>query len=406
MTELAAILRDLGPSVLGSLVRRYRDFAACEDAVQEALLLASSQWPRDGRPDDARAWLIQVARRRMTDRVRADSSRRKLEEVVVSLMPIEAQAELVARDDTLELFYMCCHPALSKSSAIALTLRALGGLTTAAIARAFLVPEATMAQRLSRARASIKKSDAPVEAPEASERDARLGAVMHVLYLIFSEGYLASSGAEVQRCDLSSEALRLARLLHGLLPDDPEVTGLLALMLLTDARRHARTGPVGELIPLDAQDRSLWDRAAIEEGAALVVSAFERGAVGPYQLQAAIASLHDEATSTDATDWPQILVLYGVLLHMSDNPMVALNHAIAVAMVKGAVAGLAELEGIAPRLGGHHRVDATRAHLLERAGRRVEAIEAFERAAAKTASLPERDYLRVQAARLRHSPNP
>jgi RNA polymerase sigma factor (sigma-70 family) len=402
VTELESILRELTPSVLGALVRRYRDLEACEDAVQEALLMAATQWGRDGRPDNARAWLIQVASRRMTDHVRAEASRRKREGVVVSLVPAEAQAELVALDDTLDLFTMCCHPSLSKSSAIALTLRAVGGLTTAEIARAFLVPEATMGQRLSRARASIKTSNVPIEVPEPAERKARLGAVMHVLYLIFSEGYVASSGADVHRVDLSNEAIRLARLLHDVVPEDPEVTGLLALMLLTDARREARTGPVGELIPLGVQDRALWNRALIDEGAALIGSAFERGAVGPYQLQAAIASLHDEATSTETTDWPQILLLYGALLRLNDHPMVALNHAIAVAMVKGAEAGLAQLDTLDAKLGGHYRLDATRAHLLERAARRDEAIAAFERAAAKTASLPEREYLRVKAARLRH----
>jgi RNA polymerase sigma factor (sigma-70 family) len=404
VTELESLLRELTPSVLGALVRRYRDLEACEDAVQEALLTAATQWGRDGRPDNTRAWLIQVASRRMTDRVRAEASRRKREAVVVSLVPAEAHAELVARDDTLDLFTMCCHPSLSKSSAIALTLRAVGGLTTAEIARAFLVPETTMGQRLSRARASIKTSNVPIEVPEPAERKARLGAVMHVLYLIFSEGYVASSGADVHRVDLSNEAIRLARLLHDVVPEDPEVTGLLALMLLTDARRDARTGPVGELIPLDVQDRALWNRALIDEGATLIGSAFESGTVGPYQLQAAIASLHDEATSTETTDWPQIRLLYGALLHRNDHPMVALNHAIAVAMVEGAEAGLAQLETLDAKLGGHYRLDATRAHLLERAGRRDEAIAAFERAAAKTASVPERDYLRVKAARLRHPP--
>jgi RNA polymerase sigma factor (sigma-70 family) len=403
VTELGSILRAQRPSVLGALVRRYRDLEACEDAVQEALIVAATQWSKGGLPESPRAWLIQVASRRMTDRARAEASRQRREALVVSLVPAEAQAELVARDDTLDLFTMCCHPALSKSSAIALTLRAVGGLTTAEIARAFLVPEATMAQRLSRARASIKASTVPIEVPEPAERALRLGAVMHVLYLIFSEGYVASSGAEVHRVDLSSEAIRLARLLREVAPDDPEVTGLLALMLLTDARRDARTGPVGELIPLDEQDRALWNRALIDEGAALIGAAFEQGAVGPYQLQAAIASLHDEATSTETTDWPQIRLLYRTLLHLHDHPMVALNHAIAVAMVEGAEAGLAELDALDARLGGHYRLDATRGHLLERAGRRDAAIAAFERAAAKTASLPEREYLRVKVARLRHA---
>ncbi len=402
------LLRELAPQVLGALVRRFRDFESCEDAVQEALLAASVQWPRDGVPDDPRSWLVRVAARRLSDRVRADAARRRREELVMSLVPPEEQLALSpdldasARDDTLALLFMCCHPALSAASAVALTLRAVGGLTTAEIARAYLVPEATMAQRISRAKANIQASGVSFEPPTPADVEARLGSVLHVLYLIFSEGYVASGGSELVRTDLSGEALRLARLLHRLLPEDPEVEGLLALVLLTDARRAARTGPDGGLVPLDRQDRSRWDRAAIEEGTALVTRAFARGAVGPYQLQAAIASLHDEAPSTEETDWPQILALYGVLLRIEDNPMVALSHAVAVAMVRGPAAGLARLEelGKDPRLAGHFRLFAVRAHLLERAGDTAGAIEAYRTAAQKTASTPERDFLLLQAARL------
>jgi predicted RNA polymerase sigma factor len=373
--------------------------------VQQALMAAAQRWPGDGVPEDPRAWLIRVASRRMIDHVRAEVARRRREELVVSLVPAEDQLVLPEeggeRDDTLTLLFMCCHPALSPSSAIALTLRAVGGLTTAEIARAFLVPEATMAQRISRAKQSIRASGAPFELPTAEDAATRLAAVLHVLYLIFSEGYTASSGAELTRSDLSSEALRLTRLLHRLLPDDGEVAGMLALMLLTDARRAARTGPAGELIPLDEQDRSRWDAAAIAEGVALISATLPRGAVGAYQLQAAIAAVHDEAASAEETDWPQILALYGVLLEMSDNPMVALNHAIAVAMVEGPAAGLARLDALAgdERLAGHYRLEAVRGHLLERAGDREKAREYYRRAAERTTSAPERDYLLMKAAR-------
>jgi RNA polymerase sigma factor (sigma-70 family) len=396
--------------VLSSLVRRYRDLGACEDALQEAMFAAARQWPERGVPDDPRAWLTSVAIRRMVDHVRAETARRLRESIVVSLVPPEEQLALSAddalaasRDESLELFFMCCHPSLSNASAIALTLRAVGGLTTAEIARAFLVPEATMAQRLSRAKQTISSSGVPFEAPEPAELQRRLGAVMHVLYLIFSEGYVASAGPELQRVDLSSEALRLARLLRRLLPHEAEVAGLLALMLLTDARRAARTGPAGELIPLDQQDRSKWDRAQIDEGTQLITTTFARGAVGPYQLQAAIAALHDAAPSTEKTDWEEIVSLYAVLLRLNDNPMVALSHAIALSMVQGPEAGLSrlvELEKDA-RLGGSHRLDAARGHLLERKGDQRGAIAAYLRAAGKTASAPERDYLLLQAARLR-----
>ncbi|HEX7240432.1 MAG TPA: DUF6596 domain-containing protein, partial [Longimicrobiaceae bacterium] len=303
-------------------------------------------------------------------------------------------------DDTLALLFMCCHPALTPASAIALTLRAVGGLTTAEIARAFLVPEATMAQRISRAKASIKASGTSFDMPAPEERAGRLASVLHVLYLVFNEGYASSSGPELQRTDLSGEAIRLARVLRGLLPDDGEVAGLLALMLLTDARRAARTGPHGELIPLDEQDRTQWDRELIAEGIALVPDALSRGAVGPYGLQAAVAAVHDEAARAEDTDWPQILALYGVLERISDNPMVSLNRAVAAAMVQGPEAGLELLEPLDAKLGGHHRLDAVRAHLYERAGDRERALAHYRAAAERTASIPERDYLTLRAARL------
>jgi RNA polymerase sigma factor (sigma-70 family) len=403
------LLRDLAPQVLGVVVRRYRDFAACEDAVQEALIAAARHWPDEGLPDNPRAWLIQVASRRLTDHLRAETARRNREQLVVSLVPPDEQVALaldseqpVERDDTLELLFMCCHPALSPASAIALTLRAVGGLTTAEIARAFLVPEATMAQRISRAKQTIKDLGVAFGMPAPSEAPSRLEAATHVLYLMFSEGYAASSGVEVVRTDLSGEALRLTRMLQHLLPDDTEVAGLMALLLLTDARRAARSGPAGELVPLDKQDRTRWDRDAIAEGIALISATLPRGKVGPYQLQAAVAALHDEAPSTNATDWPQILALYTVLRRMSDNPMIDLNCAVATAMVEGPAAGLKRLDRVEadPRLAGHHRLDAVRAHLLERAGERQRAVALYRRAAQRTTSLAERNYLLAHAARL------
>ncbi len=400
------LLRDLAPQVLGVVLRRFRDFAACEDAVQEALIAAAAQWPRDGIPGNPRGWLIQVAVRRMTDHLRSEASRRNRETVVADETPVVAPAPQgepeTDRDDTLLLLFMCCHPALSPASAIALTLRAVGGLTTTEIAKAFLVPESTMAQRISRAKQSIKRSGAPFRLPDAGERARRLSSVLHVLYLVFNEGYTTSGGADLHRTDLSNEAIRLARAVHELLPEDGEVAGLLALMLLTDARRAARTGPGGDLVPLDEQDRALWDARAIAEGVELVSAALRKGAVGEYQLQAAIAAVHDEAPRAEDTDWPQILALYGVLKRVSDNPMVTLSHAIAAAMVDGPKAGL---ELLAPldadeRLAGHHRLDAVRAHLLERAGERDAAVALYRAAAEKTTSVPERSYLVMRAARL------
>jgi len=409
IAAIRRLLREVAPQVLGVIVRRYRDFTACEDAVQEAFIAAAAQWPREGMPDNPRAWLTQVASRCITDQVRAEAARRLREALVVSLIPADEQIAHAAdtdgateRDDTLDLLFMCCHRALSPASAIALTLRAVGGLTTTEIAKAFLVPEATMAQRISRAKQSIKSSDVPLQVPEDKERAQRLGSVLHVLYLIFNEGYTSSAGPDLQRTDLSNEAIRLTRAVHKLLPDDGEVAGLLALMLLTDARRPARTGPNGELIPLTEQDRGLWDQEAIAEGVALVTATLSKGSIGAYQLQAAVAAVHDEAARADDTDWPQILALYGLLKRMSDNPMVTLNHAIASAMVHGPAAGLELLKALDAdeRLAGHHRLDAVRAHFLELAGDTQAAIAHYRTAAGRTTSIPERNYLLTRAARL------
>ena len=406
---LQHLLRNLAPQVLGAVARRHGDFAAAEDAVQEALIAAAMQWPASGVPANPRGWLYHVALRRITDHLRSELARRRREETVAGELwaewafvpPPDAEVGVDA-DDTLVLLFMCCHPALTPASAIALTLRAVGGLTTAQIANAFLVPEATMAQRISRAKGSIKASGVPFSMPEGAERAERLGAVLHVLYLVFNEGYTSSTGATLQRPDLSNEAIRFARAVHALLPEDGEVAGLLALMLLTDARRAARTGPSGELIPMDEQDRALWDPALIAEGVALVSAALSRGPVGPYQLQAAIAAVHDEAARAENTDWAQILALYRVLERISDNPMVSLNRAIAAAMVHGPRAGLelvAALDGDT-RIAGHYRLDAVRAHLHERAGDPARAIAHYRAAAGRTASTPERDYLTLKAARL------
>src|SRR5262249_18985395 len=366
------LLRELTPQALGTVVRRFRDFAAAEDAVQEAALAAAIQWPREGLPDNPRAWLTQVAFRRMADHIRSESARRRRESEVAleAAHTSEATAFETApqEDDTLVLLFMCCHPALTPASAVALTLRAVGGLTTAGIAHAFLVPEATMAQRISRAKQSIKKSGIPFQLPTADERAQRLRAVLHVLYLIFNEGYTSSAGPDLRRDDLSHEAMRLTRIVHSLQPDDTEVAGLLALMLLTDARRLARTGPGGELIPLAQQDRALWDRRQIAEGVALISATLPKGSVGPYPLQVAVdAAHHDAPPRAEHTHWPQILALYDLLRRMSDNPMVMLNHAIAAAMAHGATKGLELLDALKTdaRLADHHRLDAVRAHLLE-----------------------------------------
>lgn len=400
------LLRTLAPQVVGVLTRRYGNFAAAEDAVQEALLDAATQWPAEGVPRNPRGWLVQVAGRRMTEQVRSEQARRRREELVAGRVPADRRsapgADAVdqgAHDDTLTLLFLCCHPVLSPASAIALTLRSVGGLTTGEIAAAFLVPEATMGQRISRAKQRIKGSGVPFRTPDGAEWPARLDAVLHVLYLIFNEGYASSTGPELRRIELSQEAIRLTRAVHALLPDNAEVAGLLALMLLTEARGAARTGPHGELVPLAEQDRGRWDRAAIAEGVSLITAALPRGPVGPYQVQAAIAAVHDEAPTAADTDWPQILALYGVLARISDNPLILLNRAVAVAMVDGPAAGLALLADPPPALTGHHRLYAVRAHLRELAGD-PEAAADYRIAARRTASLPERHHLSLRAARL------
>lgn len=396
------LLRTLAPQVLGVLVRRHGQFTECEDAVQEALVDATLQWPTAGIPDHPKAWLITVATRRLVDYWRSESARQAREQRAAALEPPvpEAPDAGAAADDTLTLLFLCCHPSLSAPSQLALTLRAVGGLTTAEIASAFLVPEATMGQRISRAKQSIKKAGARFELPEAGERKARLGVVLHVLYLVFNEGYAASSGPSMQREDLTAEAIRLARLLCALLPGEREAGGLLALMLLTDARRRARSLPDGMLVPLAEQDRSLWDAGQIAEGLAILSAVLAGGHPGPYQLQAAIAALHAEAPSAEQTDWPQILALYTVLEAVAPSPVVALNRAVAVAMVEGPQAALGLLDGLGTGLGDWHRLDAVQGHLLEMSGDLAGARECFLAAAKKTGSLQERQYLLVKAAKL------
>jgi RNA polymerase sigma factor (sigma-70 family) len=398
------LLRDLAPRALGAVVRRYGHFADAEDAVQEAMLAAATTWPADGTPDNPLAWLIRVASRKMADQYRSDEARRRREELAASWSLVPAEP-VPAHDDTLTLMLMCCHPALSPGAAIPLTLRAVGGLTTREIAAAFLVPEATMAQRISRAKAKLKGFDEPFTLPAPGSGGERLRSVLHVLYLIFNEGYAASDGPDLARTDLSGEAVRLARGVHAALPDDAEVTGLLALMLLTDARRPARTGPGGELVPLEAQDRARWDRPLITEGLTLLTGALRQGEPGEYQLLAAIAALHDQAASYAGTDWPRILALYNQLEALTGNPVVSLNRAVAMAMAQGPDAGLALLDGLAGQLGEHHRLHSVRAHLLEQAGDTGGAIAEFEAAAARTTNLRERNYLVTKAARLAAGPS-
>ncbi|MDQ0985500.1 RNA polymerase sigma factor [Streptomyces sp. V2I9] len=404
------LVRRHAPQVLGALVRRYGHFDPAEDAVQEALIAAAEQWPRDGVPDNPRGWLIRVASRRLTDRLRSDEARRRREEAAAALTPADAfvtpppdeapagQDRAPSEADTLTLLFLCCHPALSPAAQIALTLRAVGGLTTAEIARAHLVPEATMAQRISRAKRTVRGMRFLL--PDTRDLDQRLGAVLQVLYLIFNEGYTASAGPDLHRPDLAREAIRLTRAVRRLLPHDGRVTGLLALMVLTEARTPARTGADGTLIPLDEQDRALWDRTAVAEGTALAEEALSRGPAGDYQLQAAIAALHDEAERAEDTDWPQILALYDLLVRCTPDPAAALGRAVAVAMVHGPRAGLAEVEALAEAAGPHYRLDAVRAHLLERAGDPAAARTAYRAAADATLSEPEARYLRMRADRL------
>ncbi|MGH3486003.1 MAG: RNA polymerase sigma factor [Nocardioidaceae bacterium] len=410
MTEagepIEEVLRELAPQVLATLARQYGQFDACEDATQDALLAALTGWPQQGTPDQPQAWLLTVARRALIDYWRSDSARRHREgragDPTSGHVAPAVDEWAPGGDDTLAVMFMCCHPALPTASQVALTLRAVGGLTTREIAGAFLVPEATMAKRITRAKREIAQSDEPFELPPLDDIASRLTAVLSVLYLIFNEGYAATSGASLQRVDLTSEAIRLTRMLHRLLPDDGEVVGLLALMLLTEARRPARTDPDGSLVPLDEQDRSRWDPDAIREGLALLTDALGRFPVGPYQLQAAIAAVHDEAATADATDWPQILALYDTLAHVAPGPMVTLSRAVAIANVHGPRAGLAQLGTLdandpATR---SHRLDAVRGHLLERAGEDDRARECYRRAARATASVPEQRYLQLRASRL------
>jgi RNA polymerase sigma factor (sigma-70 family) len=406
--NVEGLLRRLAPEVLGVLLRRHRQFDACEDAVQEALLAAALQWPSEGVPEHPRAWLITVAERRLIDAWRAEHARRDREEAEFAAVPTSGQHapapddEVPGADDTLALLFLCCHPSLSPSSQLALTLRAVGGLTTAEIARAFLVPDATMAQRISRAKATIKAAGGGFTMPPEHEREARLKVVLHVLYLIFSEGYTATSGPSLQRRDLATEAIRLTRLVHRLLPADGEVAGLLALMLLTESRHAARTGPDGSLLPLAEQDRALWRDDLIREGTELIAATLPRATLGPYQLQAAIAAVHAEAPSSDETDWPQVLALYELLERVAPNPMVTLNRAVALGMVHGPRAGLALLATLDEdeRLARHHRLASVRAHLLELAGDAVAARENYKLAARQTTSVPEQRHLERRAARL------
>jgi RNA polymerase sigma factor (sigma-70 family) len=395
------LLRELAPQVLGTLVRRHGQFDACEDAVQEALVAAALQWAEDGVPGNPRSWLLTVASRRLVDEWRSESARRRREEAAATL-ELADPGQPSGRDDTLALLFLCCHPSLSAPSQLALTLRAVGGLTTAEIANAFLVPEATMAQRISRAKQSIKDAGLRFDLPPEPERAERLRVVLQVLYLVFNEGYTTTSGTALHRADLTTEAIRLSRMVHDLTPGEGEVAGLLALMLLTEARRAARTSTDGSLVPLPEQRRDLWNTAQIEEGVALVTRTLGKGPVGPYQLQAAIAAVHDEAASSEDTDWPQILALYEVLEQVSPSPIVTLNRAVAVGMVNGPRAGLAVLGGLDgdARMAQTHRLDAVRGHLLELAGDEAAARECYQRAARMTASVPEQRYLTLRAARL------
>jgi RNA polymerase sigma factor (sigma-70 family) len=406
--DLERLLRELAPQVVGMVARRYGQFDAVEDAVQEALLAAAQQWPHEGVPENPRGWLVTVASRRMINAFQAESARRRREENLAASAghdePAAPGADEAAadHDDSLTLLFLCCHPALSPASQIALTLRVVGGLTTGQIAGAFLVPEATMAQRISRAKQTIKVAGATFRMPPPEEQPERLRAVLHVLYLIFNEGYTATTGPDLQCADLTREAIRLTRGLHWLLPTDGEVAGLLALMLLTDARRAARTLSDGSLVPLGEQDRGLWDAQAIAEGTRLVGETLSSAPLGPYQLQAAIAAVHDEARTAADTDWRQILALYELMERFGLNPIVRLNHAVALAMVRGPSAGLAMLNDLDAdgSLAGHHRLDAVRAHLLEMAGQPAEAISRYRAAARRTTSQPERRYLEARAAAL------
>ncbi|MDI2125160.1 RNA polymerase sigma factor [Yinghuangia seranimata] len=394
------LLRELAPQVLGTLMRRYGQFEGCEDAVQEAVLAATVQWPDEGVPDNPRGWLTTVASRRLIDQMRSDHARRERETALAAEV---TPADVPDTDDTLVLLFLCCHPTLTPASQTALTLRAVGGLTTAEIAHAFMVPEGTMAARISRAKQRIKAAGSAFSLPEGAEREERLRVVLHVLYLIFNEGYTASSGRELHRADLAREAIRLTRMVHAQLPDDSEVTGLLALMLLTHARRDARTTASGDLVPLDEQDRTTWDRELLDEGTRLAKMSLSGTELGPYQLQAAIAATHADAATADTTNWPQVHALYLILERIAPNPMVTLNRAVALAEAQGPEAGLALLATLDAdeRMARHHRLLSVRAHLLEKTGDTAGAYEHYRRAAKATASIAERRYLESRAARVR-----
>ncbi len=404
-TAVEGLLRELAPQVLGTLVRRYGQFEECEDAVQEAVLTAALSWPAEGWPANPRGWLTTVATRRLIDQMRSEHARRQREATAAALEPRTGTAEdhgASAGDDTLVLLFLCCHPALTAASQTALTLRAVGGLTTAEIARAFLVPEATMAARISRAKQTIKSSGSQFTMPAPQERDERLRVVLQVLYLIFNEGYTASSGSQLHRPDLAREAIRLTRMVRRDLPGDGEVAGLLSLMLLNHSRRDARTGPGGDLIPLAEQDRTQWDAAQIAEGVTLIEAAMDTSSLGPYQVQAAIAATHASAERPEDTDWRQVHALYLILERIAPNPMVTLNRAVALAEIKGPRAGLdllATLDGD-DRIARHHLLHTVRAHLLERTGDHAAAREHYKRAARATASLTEQRYLEARASRL------
>jgi RNA polymerase sigma factor (sigma-70 family) len=407
--------------VLGALMRRFGDLDLAEDAYQDACLSALETWPRDGIPHNPGAWLTTASRNKALDRLRREQQRlgRETESLGLRLdrpaeptaPPSDQLADLgdpttvLDDDDQLRLLFLCCHPALGEQAQVALTLRTVGGLTTVEIARAFLVPESTMAQRIVRAKRKIVGAGIPFRLPEGTELGERTAAVLHVVYLVFNEGYAASEvtdDAPLVRVDLCEEALRLSALLHRLLPDDAEVMGLAALLMLHDARRATRTDDAGRLVPLAEQDRGRWDRERIRLAVAMVERALRTGPVGPYQIEASIAALHAEAPTYETTDWPQIVALYGLLEQALPGPMVRLNRAVALAMVDGPDAGLAVVDEIADggELADHHRLHAVRAHLLENAGRADEAMAEYDRAAVLTTSAPERNYLRMRRDRL------
>jgi RNA polymerase sigma factor (sigma-70 family) len=397
--ELEHLLRTEAPQVLGALVRRFGHFDIAEDAVQDALLAAAQQWPTHGIPEHPRGWLIRVGYRRMVDQLRADQLRQRREYQLAS-QPAAHSPNEPAADDSLTLLFLCCHPILSPISQVALTLRAVGGLTTAEIAHAYGVTEVAMGQRISRAKQQIRSAGGRFVLPSAEDREHRLTAVLQVLYLIFNEGYAATAGEQLHRVDLTTEAIRLTRMLHRLLPDELEVAGLLALMLLNDARRPARSTEAGDLVTMEHQQRELWDQALTVEGTALITTVMRRRQVGPYQLQAAIAALHNGAPSYAETDWPQIAALYAWLEQLTPTPPVRLSRAVAVAMAYGPRRGIVLLDSLADDPLIRQRERAVRAHLLELDGKTQQAAELFREAATLTDNLAERRYLEGRAQRL------